>query len=163
MMQKTAHILICDDQPIIHESLGVYLENEGFTHASAFNGVQAVKMAETESPDLILMDLMMPEKKTAWTPAARLGKKSSVPDHYAHRKRRGDRTKRRPRDRCGHYIVKPFSARELIARIKAVLRRISAEPETEGKTIRMEDLEISLNNYEVKSCGKTRGLHAQRG
>ena len=46
-MQKTAHILICDDQPIIHETLGVYLENEGFTCASAFNGVQAVQLAES--------------------------------------------------------------------------------------------------------------------
>ena len=59
-MQKSAHILICDDQPIIHESIGVYLESEGFTHASAYNGVQAVQMAESESPDLILMDVMMP-------------------------------------------------------------------------------------------------------
>ena len=58
-MQKAAHILICDDQPIIHDTLGAYLDNEGFTHASAFNGVQAVQMFEKESPDLILMDLMI--------------------------------------------------------------------------------------------------------
>ncbi|MEZ4628198.1 MAG: response regulator [Eubacteriales bacterium] len=90
MMQKTAHILICDDQPIIHESLGVYLENEGFTHASAFNGVQAVKMAETESPDLILMDLMMPEKN-GMDACREIRQRKLCSDHYAHRKRRGDR------------------------------------------------------------------------
>ena len=77
-MQKSAHILICDDQPIIHESLGVYLESEGFSHASAFNGVQAVKMAETEAPDLILMDLMMPEKN-GMDACREIRQKSAVP------------------------------------------------------------------------------------
>ena len=152
-MQKSAHILICDDQPIIHESLGVYLESEGFTHASAFNGVQAVKMAETESPDLILMDLMMPEKN-GMDACREIRQKSSVPIIMLTAK--GEEIDRVVGLEIGadDYIVKPFSARELIARIKAVLRRISAEPEAEGKTIRLEDLEISLNNYEVKIKGK---------
>ena len=45
-MQKAPHILICDDQRIIHETLGIYLENEGFTYASAFDGIQALDMVE---------------------------------------------------------------------------------------------------------------------
>ena len=152
-MQKSAHILICDDQPIIHESLGVYLDSEGFTHASAFNGVQAVKMAETEAPDLILMDLMMPEKN-GMDACREIRQKSSVPIIMLTAK--GEEIDRVVGLEIGadDYIVKPFSARELIARIKAVLRRISAEPETEGKTIRLDDLEISLSNYEVKIKGK---------
>ena len=45
-MAKAPHILICDDQPIIHETVGVYLDNEGFTHASAYNGTDALKLAQ---------------------------------------------------------------------------------------------------------------------
>lgn len=152
-MQKTAHILICDDQPIIHESLGVYLESEGFTHASAYNGVQAVQMAESEAPDLILMDLMMPEK-SGIDACREIRQKSTVPIIMLTAK--GEEIDRVVGLELGadDYIVKPFSSRELVARVKAVLRRTTAEPESESKTIRMEDLEISLSNYEVKIKGK---------
>ena len=152
-MQKTAHILICDDQAIIHDTVGVYLDNEGFTHSSAFNGVQAVEMAEKDNPDLILMDLMMPEKNgidacreiraTSNVPIIMLTAKGEEIDRVVGLEIGAD-----------DYIVKPFSARELVARIKAVLRRTSTVQETETKTIRMEDLEISLSNYEVKIQGK---------
>ena len=151
-MQKAAHILICDDQPIIHETLGVYLENEGFTHASAFNGAQAVQMAETESPDLILMDVMMPEK-SGIDACREIRAVSSVPVIMLTAK--GEEIDRVVGLEIGadDYIVKPFSSRELVARIKAVLRRTSAVKEPENETIRLEDLEISLSNYEVKSQG----------
>ena len=59
-MAKAPRILICDDQPIIHETLCAYLDNEGFEHISAFDGLQALEMAKTGNPDLILLDLMMP-------------------------------------------------------------------------------------------------------
>ena len=58
MAQK---ILICDDQPIIHETLGVYLESEGFEHISAMDGAEALELANSAKPDLILLDLMMPK------------------------------------------------------------------------------------------------------
>ncbi len=152
-MPKMPHILICDDQPIIHETLGVYLENEGYTHASAYNGVQAVQMAESESPDLILLDLMMPLKngieackeirQTSSVPIIMLTAKGEEIDKVLGLEFGAD-----------DYIVKPFSARELIARIKAVLRRSTAAPENASQTIRLDDLEISLSNYEVKIAGK---------
>ncbi len=152
-MPKMPHILICDDQPIIHETLGVYLENEGYTHASAYNGVQAVQMAESESPDLILLDLMMPLKngveackeirQTSSVPIIMLTAKGEEIDKVLGLEFGAD-----------DYIVKPFSARELIARIKAVLRRSTAAPENASQTIRLDDLEISLSNYEVKIAGR---------
>ena len=121
-MQKSAHILICDDQPIIHESLGVYLESEGFTHASAYNGVQAVKMAETEAPDLILMDLMMPEKN-GMDACREIRQKSSVPIIMLTAK--GEDVDRIVGLEIGadDYLGKPFNPRELLARVHAVLRR----------------------------------------
>ena len=130
-MAKAPRILICDDQPIIHETLCAYLDNEGFEHISAFDGLQALEMAKTGNPDLILLDLMMPAMREEIDRI--LGLEFGADD----------------------YIVKPFSARELIARIKAVLRRTSAAPEdSQGKTIRMDELEISLSNYEVRIGGK---------
>ena len=152
-MPKNPHILICDDQPIIHETLGVYLDNEGFTHASAFNGEQAIQMAESEAPDLILLDLMMPNmsgtevckeiRRTASTPIIMLTAKGEEIDRVLGLEFGAD-----------DYIVKPFSAREVIARIKAVLRRSTSEPEVKAQTIHMDELEISLSNYEVKIHGK---------
>ncbi len=152
-MLKNAHVLICDDQPIIHETLGAYLDNEGFTHASAYNGVQAVAMADSESPDLILMDIMMPEKSGIDACRA-IRQSSSVPIIMLTAK--GEEIDRVVGLELGadDYIVKPFSAREVIARIKAVLRRISSAAPDGVQTVRFDDLEINLSNYEVKIDGK---------
>lgn len=152
-MQKTAHILICDDQPIIHETLGVYLENEGFTHASAFNGIQAVDMVDLESPDLVLLDLMMPEKNGI-DACREIRQHHSVPIIMLTAK--GEEIDRVLGLELGadDYIVKPFSTREVVARIKAVLRRTAVTPAEGAQTLRFDDLEISLSNYEVKICGK---------
>ncbi len=152
-MPNTSHILICDDQPIIHETLGVYLENEGFTFSSAYDGEQAVQMAESESPDLILMDIMMPNK-TGIEACKEIRLKSGVPIIMLTAK--GEEIDRVLGLEFGadDYMVKPFSSRELIARIKAVLRRTSSVPEQQGQTIRLDELEISLSSYEVKIHGK---------
>lgn len=153
-MSKTPYILICDDQPIIHETLGVYLDNEGFQYSSAFDGNQALQKAQAESPDLVLLDLMMPGmsgtdvcreiRKTSSVPIIMLTAKGEEIDRVLGLEFGAD-----------DYIVKPFSARELIARIKAVLRRTSSDPvQDAGQTIRVDELEISLSNYEVRVSGK---------
>ena len=110
-------------------------------------------MAEQEKPDLILMDLMMPEK-SGIDAAREIMAASAVPIIMLTAK--GEEIDRVVGLELGadDYIVKPFSARELVARIKAVLRRSNAAPEAEGKTVRLDDLEINLSNYEVKIRGK---------
>ena len=60
-MSQTPHILICDDDPVVHESLGLYLENEHFTYSDAYDGREALNMIADAKPDLILLDVMMPE------------------------------------------------------------------------------------------------------
>ncbi|HOS18518.1 MAG TPA: response regulator, partial [Clostridia bacterium] len=55
-------ILICDDQPILHETLGVYLENECFEHFSAMDGEEALAKFASVKPDLVILDIMMPKK-----------------------------------------------------------------------------------------------------
>ena len=59
-MKVSPLILICDDDPVVHESLGLYLDKEGFAHASAYDGLEALDLLSREHADLIIMDVMMP-------------------------------------------------------------------------------------------------------
>lgn len=147
-MAKVPHILICDDDPVVHESLGIYLDAERYPHSSAFDGEEALKKVESEQPDLIILDLMMPKKsgtevcreirKTKQTPIIMLTAKGEEIDKVLGLELGAD-----------DYIVKPFSPREVIARIKAVLRRF-VEKGTGSTILRFEGLEINLDNYQVK-------------
>ena len=147
-------ILICDDDPVVHESLGLYLTSEGYEHQSAYDGQQALEMFENQHPDLIVLDLMMP--KMSGTDVCRtIRQKSSVPIIMLTAK--GEEIDRILGLELGadDYIVKPFSPREVLARIKAVLRRFSEKTEEEDSSIiRLPKLEISLENYQVKAAGK---------
>ena len=147
-------ILICDDDPVVHESLGLYLTSEGYEHQSAYDGQQALEMFENQHPDLIVLDLMMP--KMSGTDVCRtIRQKSSVPIIMLTAK--GEEIDQILGLELGadDYIVKPFSPREVLARIKAVLRRFSEKTEEEDSSIiRLPQLEISLENYQVKAAGK---------
>jgi two-component system response regulator ResD len=147
------HILICDDDPVVHESLGLYLSAERFTHSSAFDGEQALEMAENQHPDLIILDLMMP--KLSGTEVCReIRRTSSVPIIMLTAK--GEEIDRVLGLELGadDYIVKPFSPREVVARIKAVLRRTGEFAQNRGGVLRFDGLEISLANYHVKVAGE---------
>ncbi len=152
-MPKAPHILICDDQTAIHETLSLYLEAEGFTHSSAYDGEQALSMIQSEQPDLVILDLMMP--KMSGTDVCReVRKTSSVPIIMLTAK--GEEIDRILGLELGadDYIVKPFSPREVVARIKAVLRRINDQGKSASPVLRFDSLEINLNHYEVKVFGE---------
>ncbi len=146
-------ILISDDQPIIHETLGAYLENEGFDYISAYDGEQAVAMFNSRKPDLVILDIMMPKKNgmdvcreirsASYTPIIMLTAKSEEIDRVLGLELGAD-----------DYIVKPFSSREVVARVKAVLRRFSQQQEEPAQIIRYGDLEININNYDVRIGGE---------
>ena len=146
-------ILICDDQHIIHETLGAYLTNEGFEYLSAYNGEQAIALFESKKPDLLILDIMMPKKngmevcreirQTSHTPIIMLTAKSEEIDRVLGLELGAD-----------DYIVKPFSSREVVARVKAVLRRFNQQAEEPGLIIRYGGLEININNYDVRIDGE---------
>ncbi|MEG1560301.1 MAG: response regulator transcription factor [Clostridia bacterium] len=152
-MQNTPLVLICDDQTIIHETLGVYLKSEGFSYISAFNGIDAIKFAEAKKPDIMILDIMMPGK-SGIDVCCELKAKFRVPIIMLTAK--GEEIDRILGLELGadDYIVKPFSAREVVARIKAVLRRFSAEEISPPKVISYDGLEININAYEVKVNGE---------
>lgn len=153
-MSKSPHILICDDDPVVHESLGLYLKAERYSYSSAYDGEEAINRFKTDAPDLIILDLMMPKysgtevcrevRKTSRVPIIMLTAKGEEIDRVLGLELGAD-----------DYIVKPFSPREVIARIKAVLRRMN-EPVSEesGNVLRFEKLEINLDNYQVKLEGQ---------
>jgi two-component system response regulator ResD len=146
-------ILICDDDPVVHESLGLYLDAEGIAHVSAYDGDQAIAMAESEKPDLMILDLMMP--KMSGTDVCRIIRKSSkLPIIMLTAK--GEEIDRILGLELGadDYIVKPFSPREVLARIRAVLRRFSEPQANDSGIIRLPQLEINLSNYQVKAQGQ---------
>lgn len=151
-MSQTPHILICDDDPVVHESLGLYFDNEHFTYSDAYDGQESLNKVFETKPDLILLDVMMPEltgldvcrevRKTLSTPIIILTAKGEEIDRVVGLEIGAD-----------DYIVKPFSPREVIARIKAVLRR-SAETNDVSNILRYEGLEINLDNYQIKVKGE---------
>ena len=147
-------ILIADDDPVVHESLGLYLGSEGYEHASAYDGQQALDMFESLHPDMMVLDLMMP-KVTGLDVCRQIRQNNSVPIIMLTAK--GEEIDRILGLELGadDYIVKPFSPREVLARIKAVLRRFSEKANDEDSSIiRLPQLEISLENYQVKAGGK---------
>ena len=157
---KTPNILVCDDQPVIHETLGVYLKLDGFDYTSAYDGAQALELYEKLHPDLIVLDLMMP-KVTGTEVCREIRKKSNVPVIMLTAK--GEEIDRILGLELGadDYIVKPFSPREVVARIKAVLRRLTETPaisaEDKKNVLQFGNLEINLLHYEVRVGGQNVG------
>jgi two-component system, OmpR family, response regulator ResD len=148
------HILICDDDPVVHESLGLYLTAERFTFSSAYDGEQALLKSESDHPGLIILDLMMP--KLSGTEVCRvIRRRSQVPIIMLTAK--GEEIDRVLGLELGadDYIVKPFSPREVVARIKAVMRRLGERQQEVHSDLHFEGLEVNLDNYQVKVGGES--------
>ena len=149
MAQK---ILIADDDPVVHESLGIYLKAEGFETVDAFDGESALSSI---TPEIVLcvLDIMMPKmsgievcreiRKTSQLPVLMLTAKGEEIDRIVGLELGAD-----------DYIVKPFSPREVVARIKAVLRRTTEQPKNDSTVISYNGLTIDLKSYTVTLRGQ---------
>ena len=150
-MQKEK-ILVVDDEKNICDLLRMYLEKEGFAVVMAHNGVDAVSLFSSENPDLVLLDVMLPQldgwqvcreiRKVSEKPIIMLTAKDEVFDKVLGLELGAD-----------DYVTKPFDTKEIIARIKAVLRRTSAVKGTEVKEVKYDKLSVNLTNYELKVDG----------
>lgn len=146
-------ILVVDDDQNICELLRLYIEKEGFEVVIANDGRKALEMFEQENPDLIMLDIMLPELD-GWQVCREIRKKSQCPIIMLTAK--GEVFDKVLGLELGadDYVVKPFEAKEVIARIKAVLRRFGKNDENQVKEVKYDKLSINLTNYELKVNGK---------
>lgn len=148
----TTTILVVDDEPNIVELVRLYLRKEGFSVESASNGREGLEKARSLKPALVLLDIMMPEmdgievcralRKDGEIPVIMLTARSDDVDKIVGLELGAD-----------DYVTKPFNPRELVARVKAVLRRTDTVRKP-GKAIDIGDLHIDLLGREVSVAGK---------
>ena len=148
----TAKILVVDDEIKIREIIKEYAEFEGYEVAQAEDGMQAVEMVKNQDFDIIIMDVMMP-KLDGYSACKEIRKIKQIPVIML--SARGEEYDKLFGFEIGvdDYVVKPFSPKELMARIRAVLNRASASQRTED-VIRYEGLEINFTAREVKIDGE---------
>lgn len=142
-------VLVVDDEKKIVESCRLYLEHAGYAVVSAYNGEQALAEARESRPDLIVLDLMLPRvdglevcrrlRMDSQVPIIMLTARSTEEDKLVGLELGAD-----------DYLIKPFSPRELVARVRAILRR--APPA--GASWCFDDIEIDLERHEVRRRGE---------
>ena len=147
-------ILVVDDDKNICELLRLYLEKEGYNVILSHDGSEAVVKFNALSPDLILLDVMLPGLD-GWQVCREIRKKSNVPIIMLTAK--GETFDKVLGLELGadDYVVKPFDTKEIIARVKAVLRRIDQNNvPLENKEVVYDKLVVNMTRYELKVDGK---------
>ena len=140
-----AHLLVVDDEPQIRTMIRKYAEFGGHTVSEAEDGMQAIRRVAENAPDLIVMDIMMPELD-GFSAVREIRKHSAVPVIFL--SARGEEYDRINGFESGadDYVVKPFSPKELLLRIEAILRRTGAplEKETEKECYTFGGLSVDM-------------------
>jgi two-component system, OmpR family, response regulator ResD len=155
------HILIVDDEPSIRDVVRLYLQREGFAVDVAADGATALDLANSRRPDLVILDLMLPgldglevyrRLRNLGVPVIMLTAKGAENDRIAGLEMGAD-----------DYVVKPFSPRELVARVKNVLRRVSqASPvDTSASPLAYDELRIDPRSRIVEARGCAVALTAK--
>jgi len=144
-------VLVVDDEPTISEVVSRYLEHAGYAAQTAADGLEAIRLVDETRPDLVVLDLMLPQvdglrvlrhmRETSGdtTPVILLTAKGEQEDKLAGLRSGAD-----------DYVVKPFSPRELVARVDAVLRRVHP-PERDQEPLRFDGLAIDARARRVTS------------
>ena len=144
-------ILIVEDEANIRELLRLYLEREGYTVIEAENGVEGIKQWKSEKPDMLLLDVMMPVMD-GWTVCKEIRAESDVPIIMLTAK--GETADRVSGLEMGadDYIVKPLEMPEVIARVRAVFRRMA--PDETPEKLSFDNLVIDKQAYDLVIKGK---------
>jgi len=147
-------ILIADDESHILDTVTAYLEEDGFSVVSARNGRDALFMFRHEKPDLVILDVMMPEMD-GLTAAQIIRKESDVPLFFL--TARVDDIDRVAGLEIGadEYITKPFSPRVLVAQVRAMLRRVHGELAAQPTIYRVDDLELNADTHTFTQAGQS--------
>ena len=157
------YVLLVEDEPDLNQTVAFNLDSEGYSVESAFNGKEALKLIEEKTPDLILLDLMLPDmsgleicrifrssKKTKNTPIMMVTAKGEEIDRIVGFELGAD-----------DYIVKPFSIREFMLRVAAMLKRSGDKINNDEEKIIFGSLEIDIAAHRVKLKDKEVPLTAK--
>jgi DNA-binding response OmpR family regulator len=149
MNAPMARVLVVDDEPMVREVLARYLEREGFEVQTAEDGEQALAAFETSPPDLVLLDLMLPRidglevfrrmRERTRSPVIMLTAKGEETDRVVGLELGAD-----------DYVTKPFSPREVVARVRAVLRRTAGQAPASPDVVTFGSLTIDGPRREVR-------------
>ncbi len=149
-----ARLLVVEDEPNIRELLATSLRYAGFDVATAASGAEALRVADAHDPDLCVLDVMLPDmdgftvtrrlrEQGRQLPIVFVTARDSVDDKIKGLTVGGD-----------DYVTKPFSLEEVVARIRAVLRRTRGDAEQDSLVLTFEDLELDEDSHEVRRAGQ---------
>ena len=157
---KRTRILIIEDEPAMVAGLRDNFEYEGYDVISAYDGVEGLKRALADDPDLVVLDVMMPLMSGLDVCKQLKARQPSIPIIML--TARGQEIDKVVGLELGadDYVTKPFSIRELIARVKAVLRRVS-QPPAAPEVYRFSDVEVNIRGNEVRRAGAPVDLSAK--
>ncbi len=152
-MHHSGLVLIIEDDRKTAALIRLYLEKEGFQTITAYDGRQGLKLARIHSPIFVVLDLMLPELD-GWEVCRRLRQGSNVPILML--TARGDEIDKVSGLTLGadDYVVKPFSPRELVARVKAILRRGHSERQNQTAILRHGSVVLDLEKRRVTAHGR---------
>ena len=156
-VKTVSKILVVDDEPMVREVLSHYLSSDGFDVIEAGDGDTAVAAVTEQQPDLVLLDLMLP-KRNGLDVLGFIRGTSSLPVILL--TARGDEADRVRGLEAGadDYVVKPFSAREVVARVRSVLRRTSESISTTAMLTEFGDISVDPSRWAVTKNGETLDL-----
>lgn len=163
MSSANKKILIVEDEKDIQQLVKLYLDKEGFRTLVAGSGTEALRLLKAEKPDLLVLDLMLPEidgievckrvrnaPETATLPIIMLTAKAEEADTVVGLELGAD-----------DYVTKPFSPKSLVARVKALLRRIDRQQHAQTPFYTYGDLRLDLDRHEVRVGGAEVALTAK--
>lgn len=159
MNESKKTVLVVDDEQKIVEAVAAYLDNSGYISIVAYDGEKALSMFNSMNPDLVILDLMLP-KITGEEVCKAIRRISRVPIIMLTAKIEEEEKINGLNIGADDYVVKPFSPRELIARVNSLFRRsdTGATPLFNTMSWNDEDLEVDLNTYSVKKAGEVVNL-----
>jgi DNA-binding response OmpR family regulator len=151
--ERRRTVLVVDDEPTIAEVVARYLERAGYDTATAADGLEAMRLAAERRPDLVVLDLMLPELDGLEVlRRLREGDRPRTPVIVLTAKGEQDDKLVGLRSGADDYVVKPFSPSELVARVDAVLRRVHPWDE-QAEPLRFDGLEIDARARRVTAAG----------
>ena len=153
-------ILVVDDEELLVKGIRFNLQSEGYEVITGFNGIEAVQLTKSESPDLVILDVMMPEMD-GLTACTKIREFSNVPVIYLTAKA-DDMDKLMGFDRgADDYLTKPFNILELKARIRALLKRSGVAEKQKGNLLTIGSITLDLDARNAYSYGNLADLTAK--